>query len=375
MSYKFVKDLTTINRDVRSNRTIKYIVIHYTGNQTDKASSNTNYFRSTYRGASAHYFVDETSVYQCVEDKDIAWAVGRNFGSNNLFGTVTNSNSISIEMCSTNSKIAEDTFNNTVELTKKLMNTYGISTDHVYTHQMICSKKCPGWTGWLIGDDSEWLRFKKALSVTTTTTTTTKSSPNTLPLGIGSAVKFSSYYNNENDDISKAKFTSGMTGIIYEVKQGAANPYHIFGHDVWINAGDVTYDVTNDIANQQYAHKIGSVVTVRTHYSDCNGKNPVSLNPPIQMTIDGARLGQKHPYHSKGFGTYFSDDDVLKYNVGDKVLVSSHYVNATDGFDKAVAIPQPYITMTIDKIVNARNPYHSKGFNTYFNDGDIRQKV
>lgn len=158
-----IKNITTVNRTVMSGRNIKYIVIHYTGNNTDKASSNANYLKSTNRGASAHYFVDATSIYQVVEDKDAAWAVGRNYGSNNLFGTVTNRNSISIEMCSTNGKIDDKTFQNTVDLTKYLMKKYGISASHVYRHWDICSKQCPGWNGWLPGNDSLWKKFRKKI--------------------------------------------------------------------------------------------------------------------------------------------------------------------------------------------------------------------
>ena len=117
MSYTLVKNLTTVNY-TKGNSGRKYIVIHYTGNKTDSAKANSNYFKSINRGASAHYFVDKTTVYQVVDDNNMAWAVGRNYGSNNLFGKVTNANSISIEMCSTNGKIANETYKNTVELTK-----------------------------------------------------------------------------------------------------------------------------------------------------------------------------------------------------------------------------------------------------------------
>ena len=128
MSYKLVKNLTTVNY-TKGNSGRKYIVIHYTGNKTDSALANANYFKSVNRGASAHYFVDKTSVYQVVSDGDTAWAVGKNYGSNNLFGKCTNKNSISIEMCSNDGKIHDDTYKNTVELTKKLMKKYNIPAD------------------------------------------------------------------------------------------------------------------------------------------------------------------------------------------------------------------------------------------------------
>lgn len=162
---QLIRDLTLVNRTVTSGRAIKYIVIHYTGNTTDTAKGNANYFRTANRGASAHYFVDKTTVYQVIEDKDIAWAVGRNYGQNNLFGMVTNNNSISIEMCSDGGKIADATFNNTVELTKSLMTRYGIPASNVYRHWDVCSKVCPGWTGWGAAgkDGSIWNKFKSSL--------------------------------------------------------------------------------------------------------------------------------------------------------------------------------------------------------------------
>ncbi len=158
-----LKNITNINKTVLSGKVNKYITIHYTGNETDKAASNANYFKAVKRGASAHYFVDENNIYQVVEDKDAAWHVGVNYGKNNLFGKCTNRNSIGIEMCSTNGKIADKTFANTVELTKFLMKKYGIPAGNVVRHYDVCSKSCPGWKGWLPNDESLWKKFKSQL--------------------------------------------------------------------------------------------------------------------------------------------------------------------------------------------------------------------
>ena len=162
MAYKLIQNLTKVNY-TNGNNGRKYIVIHYTGNRTDTAMANSNYFKSTNRGASAHYFVDAENVVQVVSDSDTAWAVGRNYGSNNLFGKCTNSNSISIEMCSTDGKISNETYRNTVELTKTLMKKYNIDASHVVRHWDVCSKSCPGWTGWGANgcDSSIWNQFKK----------------------------------------------------------------------------------------------------------------------------------------------------------------------------------------------------------------------
>lgn len=162
MAYKLIQNLTKVNY-TKGNNGRKYIVIHYTGNRTDTGMANSNYFKSTNRGASAHYFVDAENVVQVVSDSDTAWAVGRNYGSNNLFGKCTNSNSISIEMCSTDGKISDGTYRNTVELTKTLMKKYNIDASRVVRHWDVCSKCCPGWNGWGANgcDASIWNQFKK----------------------------------------------------------------------------------------------------------------------------------------------------------------------------------------------------------------------
>ena len=162
MAYKLIQNFTKVNF-TKGNSGRKYIVIHYTGNKTDKATSNGNYFKNANRGASAHYFVDDTTVVQVVSENDTAWAVGRNYGSNNLFGKCTNSNSISIEMCSTNGRISDATYQNTVALVKSLMKKYNIDAAHVVRHWDVCPKSCPGWPGGGAHgcDASIWNQFKK----------------------------------------------------------------------------------------------------------------------------------------------------------------------------------------------------------------------
>lgn len=46
------KNLTETNRTAKSDRDIKYIVVHYTGNASDTSYNNTKYFKSQNRGAS-----------------------------------------------------------------------------------------------------------------------------------------------------------------------------------------------------------------------------------------------------------------------------------------------------------------------------------
>ena len=45
-----------------ASRVVSYIVIHYTGNSSDTAAANCNYFKTGGRGASAHFFADDTHI-------------------------------------------------------------------------------------------------------------------------------------------------------------------------------------------------------------------------------------------------------------------------------------------------------------------------
>ena len=175
MSYTLFTNIKAKSVSYGSTRTaasIKYIVIHYTSNKTDKAKSNATYYRDTNkRAAGAHYFVDATSVYQSIDDLRIAWSVGGSklstcakTGGGTMHGKVTNANSISIELCSTNGAIAAETIANAVALTKSLMSKYKISASNVYRHFDVTGKLCPGWSGWYGSDSSKWDAFKSQLA-------------------------------------------------------------------------------------------------------------------------------------------------------------------------------------------------------------------
>lgn len=144
----------------RSKSAIKYIILHYVG-AVSTAKNNADYFYSTFRGASAHYFVDENEIWQVVEDNDSSWAIG----ADKYYTGARNTNSISIEMCCyTNSKgkldIKEEVVNKAIELTKYLMEKYDIDVDHVIRHYDATRKVCPAP---FVNDESRWQDFKKKL--------------------------------------------------------------------------------------------------------------------------------------------------------------------------------------------------------------------
>lgn len=158
---KINKLITKINRK-KTNDTnrIKYIVIHYVG-ATGGAEANCKYFYSTYRGASAHYFVGHGGeVWQCVEDGDTAWHCGALFYKHK---GCRNSNSIGIELCvrkGSNWYFEDATVNAAIELTRELMQKYNVPVDNVLRHYNVTGKICPEP---YVRDAIAWERFKKAL--------------------------------------------------------------------------------------------------------------------------------------------------------------------------------------------------------------------
>lgn len=167
MGYKIKKMLTSVNKGRKGTNKVEYIVIHWVG-ATGQAVSNGRYFRTTYRGASAHYFVDKSTIVQVVADDTPAWHVGDGKRSgkgkdNGYHGKgATNSNSIGVELCldtSSSSDIWRMTFHSetivrAIWLVNKLQKKYNVPDGRVIRHYDVSGKLCPGnlkwnnWAGW-----------------------------------------------------------------------------------------------------------------------------------------------------------------------------------------------------------------------------------
>jgi N-acetylmuramoyl-L-alanine amidase CwlA len=153
------ENMLTITRKISAynfykGNTVKYIVIHDVG-ALGQALSNANYF-SVERGASAHYFVDDTTIAQVVEDFNGAWHVG---DGDNKYG-INNQNSIGIEMCLTSAwKVSAATQNNTVDLVRSLKAKY--PNAKIVRHYDASRKNCPGSMS--ANNWAEWNAFKLRL--------------------------------------------------------------------------------------------------------------------------------------------------------------------------------------------------------------------
>lgn len=148
---------------------IKYIVIHYVG-ALGGAKANCQYYASKYIGASAHYFVGfDGEIWQSVPDEDIAWHCG---ASSYKHAECRNANSIGIELCVRNKGSQADTSKDwyfedatvkaAIELTKYLMQKYGVPASHVIRHYDVTGKICPNPYVYNTTKHT-WDAFKKAM--------------------------------------------------------------------------------------------------------------------------------------------------------------------------------------------------------------------
>lgn len=182
------KKTSTKHTAVKNNRDLTYIAIHYTAgtkSTTGKAEAVAKQFATSSTEASADFIVDDGSIIQYNPDikNRYCYAVGGNkynTKGGSLYGKAKNNNTISIEICSTNTsgkvpnandktwKFTDAAINNAVDLTKYLMKTYNIKADHVVRHYDITGKLCPGIVGWNkdSGSETKWTEFKNKLTAT-----------------------------------------------------------------------------------------------------------------------------------------------------------------------------------------------------------------
>lgn len=123
---------------------VKYIVVHYVGSGTSahgSALANCRYFAGGNRNASAHYFIDDGSIWEYADPKYYStWHCGDGYGR---YG-ITNQNSIGIEVCMnydqpfTDAEISRLTW-----LVQKLMGAYGVPANRVVRHHDASGKFCP----------------------------------------------------------------------------------------------------------------------------------------------------------------------------------------------------------------------------------------
>jgi len=81
---------------------VKFIVAHDTGNDNSTALQNVNYFINSANevSASAHTFIDDKDIIECVPLDEKAWHVRYNVPTDNaMFGVDANDYAIGVELC------------------------------------------------------------------------------------------------------------------------------------------------------------------------------------------------------------------------------------------------------------------------------------
>ena len=168
---KYLADSSNYNKNRTYN--IKYIVIHYTGNNGDTAISNAKYFASPNRNASAHYFVDNKEIIQSVLDTNIAWHCG---AKTYKHPECRNNNSIGIELCSKKDNtgkfyIDKDTQSLGAKLAYELQQKYNIPDNNIIRHYDVTGKLCPEP---FVRIEQDWLNFKTMIATIKNTSSTVK---------------------------------------------------------------------------------------------------------------------------------------------------------------------------------------------------------
>ena len=182
---KVIKRTGTANTTSFPNRKIEYLVIHYTAGVSCKAGaaeSCASWFSRADAGGSADYICDEANLVQYNPDplNRYCHAVGGSkyyTKGGRLYGIAKNSNCVSLEICSGNTK-GKITYPNdpayyfstvvlakAIESAQYLMDLYHIDSDHVIRHYDVNGKQCPGVIGWNkdSGSENAWESFHLSL--------------------------------------------------------------------------------------------------------------------------------------------------------------------------------------------------------------------
>lgn len=143
-----------------------YVVIHETDNWSRgaDAKAHATAMKNGNLAGTVHYYVDSTSIYQTLDHKDGAYAVGDGGGR---YG-ITNRNSINIEICVNPESDYYKAVDKAEQLAASLLKQYGWGTDRLKRHYDASRKHCPR----RIQDEGLWPEFKRKTAAYMGTTTT-----------------------------------------------------------------------------------------------------------------------------------------------------------------------------------------------------------
>lgn len=121
----------TLRRSGQAILGIKFIVCHDTGNPNSTAQENVDYYiRSANEvEASAHTFIDDINIIECIPQNEKAWHVRRvSTIDNTIFGFDSNDYALGIELCYFPNDIlrSQNAYNNYVSYIRYLTEKYDL---------------------------------------------------------------------------------------------------------------------------------------------------------------------------------------------------------------------------------------------------------
>ena len=294
-----------------------YIIIHDTGNPGAGALNHFNYFNGGNRNSSADYFVDSNNIIQIIDtDHYYSWAVG---DGNGKYG-ITNSNSVSIEMClEKDGYPSEATIKNTIDLTKYLMDKYNIGINRLARHYDASRKPCPN--SFKTNNWAKWTNFRNALTGTisnsssnesNSTITNTSSSMGCIQ-GYNAIIKNDFFYlRNSNGNKTNGRIEIGTKIKVLDVSYSKQLVYIAYLEN---NIEKKAY-ITNapNCIEYLYANKWSNGSTTETVYETSSCANSIgSINPDEKATPLYRENGVLHVVYttSKGVNT---KSGYVKYN-------------------------------------------------------------
>lgn len=283
------RDLVTNTKSYRqaSNRSIQYIVIHDTGSRVKgaDAKATARYFRenSDGRNVSAHYIVDDHSIYQSVAVKDIAHHAGDKKRSGLGNANIGNSNTIGIEMAVNTDGDWRKTQTNTQMLTKALMEKYKIPISNVVRHYDVSGKQCPAK---LMEEQGGWERWKQELANMSNPSTGSSNSVTTPSnTSSGSVVKRTKYAGfdwAEKWDVDLSKITNKRLSILKVADAQLGKPY-VYGAN-----GPNSFDCSGLTS---YCYKNGPGIDIPRN-SDAQQSSSKFVEIPIDKAKPGDLFGR-----------------------------------------------------------------------------------
>lgn len=149
----------------RKSTSIIGLVIHSTSGTKDSAKNEADYFATgNDRFAGAHSFVDYAGkTSRSIPWNYIAWSVGDKNGKGQYYGSLNNTNTISIELCGVEKR---DPSAAQIKALKKLIRYYGKkcpNIKYIVRHYDITTKACPTRYQGTAKNNAKWQELKSEL--------------------------------------------------------------------------------------------------------------------------------------------------------------------------------------------------------------------